>query len=68
MPWYEQVDPDTFFPRCYRLSHDEEKLAFIGELFLRISAGDNIKSGRYVHLVVSVLVSAFTEQPFDIRT
>lgn len=30
VPWYEQANPDVFFPRCYRLSHNEDKEAFIG--------------------------------------
>lgn len=28
--WYENVSHETFFPRCYRLSHEEEKGAFTG--------------------------------------
>jgi len=29
--WYGDTDPNTFFPRCYKLSCDEEKTAFIGK-------------------------------------
>ncbi|XP_063247857.1 LOW QUALITY PROTEIN: uncharacterized protein LOC134547639 [Prinia subflava] len=31
LPWFEQVDLDTFFPRCYRLGFMGEQEAFIGE-------------------------------------
>ncbi|XP_003383995.2 PREDICTED: tubulin monoglycylase TTLL3-like [Amphimedon queenslandica] len=28
LPWYGDVDADTFFPRCYQLNNDEDKRAF----------------------------------------
>ncbi|XP_076447647.1 uncharacterized protein LOC143284649 isoform X2 [Babylonia areolata] len=38
--WYNDVDPHTFFPRCYRLSNDEDKQAFIEDF--RLTACMNI--------------------------
>ena len=31
VPWYDTSDPDEFYPRCFKLDDDEERLAFIGE-------------------------------------
>ncbi|NXO19781.1 TTLL3 monoglycylase, partial [Cisticola juncidis] len=34
LPWIEQADPNTFFPRCYRLGIMEEREAFIEDFHL----------------------------------
>ncbi|NWT91218.1 TTLL3 monoglycylase, partial [Urocynchramus pylzowi] len=34
LPWFEQVDFNTFFPRCYRLGYMDEQEAFIEDFRL----------------------------------
>jgi len=38
LAWFQQADSETFFPRCYRLSHNDDKQAFIGKKWSTFTA------------------------------
>lgn len=32
LPWFHSGSADEFYPRCYKVNHEDDKVAFIGKI------------------------------------